>query len=94
MTRRQLNKLSMLMALNEYFTVNLAIVKTIPNLESIANTIKSLINSIQSSSEQQIINRNGVGDSKKLIKASLIADCADIARKLSAFAVINSNESY
>ena len=80
------------MALNEYFTVNLAIVKTIPNLESIANTIKSLINSIQSSSEQQIINRNGVGDSKKLIKASLIADCADIARKLSAFAAINVND--
>jgi hypothetical protein len=92
MTRRQLNKLSMLMALNEYFTVNLAIVKTIPNLESIANAIKSLINSIQSQSEQQIMNRNGVGDLKKIIKSNLISDCADIARKLSAFAAINNND--
>lgn len=92
MTRRQLNKLSMLMALNEYFIVNIAIVKTIPQLESIANAIKSLINSIQSQSEQQIINRNGVGETKKLIKAVLIGDCADIARKLSAFAAINSND--
>ena len=92
MTRRQLNKLSMLMALNEYFTINLAIVKTITNLESIATAIKSLISSIQSASEQQIINRTGVSDSKRMVKAGLIANCADIARKLSAYAAINSNE--
>ena len=92
MTRRQLNKLSMLMALNEYFTVNIAIIKSIPNLESIANAIKSLINSMQLLSEQQITNRHGVSDSKKLIKAGLVADCADIARKLSAYAAINSND--
>lgn len=80
------------MVLNEYFTVYLAIVKSIPNLEAIVNAIKSLINSIQSQSEQQIINRNGVSDSKKLIKAALVADCADIARKLSAYAAINNND--
>ena len=91
MTRRQLNKLAMLLVLNEYFASNIVLVKTVPELESITAAINSLITGIQSASEQQIINRTGASDSKRLIKAELIANCADIARKLTAYAFINGN---
>ena len=82
----------MLMALHEYFVANPAIVKTIPNLESIAETMQSLVQRIQAVSEQQIMNRNGVSNSKRLIKAGLIAGSADIARKLAACAAINNDD--
>jgi hypothetical protein len=91
MLRRQLNKLSMLMALNEYFVQNRALVQVVPDFESTVAALQSVVDRIQTASLQQSMKRNGVGSTKKLLKADLIAVCADIARKLTAYAALHND---
>lgn len=92
MKQRQSSKLSMLLAFNDYLSINESIVKTIPNLINIAQSIKSVVKDIQSASQVQMLNRNGVSDGKKQIKAQLVMVAADIARKLAAYAMISGDE--
>lgn len=92
MKQRQSSKLSMLLALNDYLSINESIVQTIPNLLSITQSIKSVVKDIQSASQVQMLNRNGVSGGKKQVKAQLVGVGADIARKLAAYAIMNGDE--
>jgi hypothetical protein len=93
MTLRQQSKIAMLMVLTEYLSQNTAIVNTIPNLAGLITQLKTLISQIQAQSEQQIINHTGVAVAKKEARINLVGVAADVARKLSAYALMDNNDN-
>jgi len=92
MTHRQLNKLTMMMALKTYLEEQGTIVESIPGMAMVVAELTSLINAIERESLQQLVIRSGIGDEKRQIKAGLVASCADTARKLAALAVTNNDQ--
>ena len=91
MTLRQLSKLSMLMVLREFLAGNPEIVKSIPNLELLAASLHALEEEISDASRQQIFHNQGAGASKRQLKANLVLQCADVSRKLTAFAALGND---
>jgi hypothetical protein len=93
MTLRQQAKLSMLMVLCEYLSQKTEIVNLIPNLSDLLIQLQSLISQIQTQSQQQSLNQTGVAITKKEARKQLVDSAADIARKLSAYALMVNNDS-
>jgi hypothetical protein len=91
MTLRQLSKLSMLMVLREFLAGNPEVVKAIPNLELLAASLYELEEAISAASRQQIFHNQGAGANKRQLKANLVLLCADVSRKLTAFAALGND---
>jgi hypothetical protein len=92
MTHRQLNKLSMLEALTAYMGEHTDIIEAIPGLATTVAEIQTLLGSVNAGSQQQIMMQGGTGDMKRQLKAGLAVQCADVASKLAACAVMHNDQ--
>ena len=81
------------MVLCDHLSKNGDIVDTIPNLSDQFIQLQSLIGQIQSQSQQQSLDQTGVAIAKKEARKHLVDVAADMARKLSAYALMANNVS-
>lgn len=81
----------MLLVLREFFTSNMEVTRTIPNLELLVQSLHVLLDEIHSASQLQIIHRQGAGANKKQLKEHLIRLSSDVSRKLAACAALSGN---
>jgi hypothetical protein len=91
MTNEQQSRLSMYLAVRDFLTPNASITTSLPNFSANTATLQSTIPLIQSTAEQQKIDKTGISDSKKQLKATLVTVAADNSRKLIAFAKFTNN---
>lgn len=91
MNAQQEIKLTMEMAVRDCINNNATITATIPGFSNFFPSFTANITQIQNISEQQGFSKKGISGNKKQLKAVLVVQAADIARKVAAFALNTNN---
>ncbi len=91
MNTGQENHLGMYLSKRDYSLQNATITANLPNYPANLTILQNTIPLIQSTAEQQKIDKKGGTSGKKQLAASLISIAADDARKLTAYAKFTNN---
>jgi len=93
MNNYQESKLSMYLAVRDFMTANSTILTALPNFAANQTALQTAITQIQANSTLQTFDKTGIAANKSLTKKTLITLAADTARKVSAFARLNNNQT-
>jgi hypothetical protein len=91
MTTEQENHFSMQLVSRDFLSQNTAITSTLPNFAGFFTAVQNGITQVQIIREQQEFNKTGIALNKAQLKASLISQSIDIARKMVAYATFVNN---
>ena len=93
MNNYQESKLSMYLAARDYMGASTAILNPLPNFQANYTVLQNTILQIQYGGEQQNFDKKGIAISKNQLKQNLVTLAADSARKLTAYAKFNNNQT-
>jgi hypothetical protein len=93
MTNYQESKLSMYLATRDFMTANSTIMTTLPNFAANQTAFQGAITQIQASSTLQVFDKTGIAANKGGAKKTLIGLAVDTARKVTAYAKLNNNQT-
>jgi hypothetical protein len=91
MNKDQENRLSMYLTFKEFQASHSSITNGLPNYLENSTLFLGTVPEIQKILEQQKLSKKGITEIKKQLKESLIAQTADYARKLGAYAKFTNN---
>ncbi len=91
MTNYQESCLNMAMVSSAYLAANSTITANLPNFSTYFTPIQSGITSIQSIREQQEFDKTGITVNKSQLKATLISQAIDVARRVIAYSTNVNN---
>jgi hypothetical protein len=93
MTNYQESKLSMYLATRDFMTANVTILTALPNFAANQTAFQGAITQIQVNSTLQVFDKTGIAANKSAAKKTLIGLAVDTARKVTAYAKLNNNQT-
>jgi len=81
----------MYMAVHDFLTNHSSITKSLPEFDSMFSGFSDTLSEIRRIREQQELDITGIGETKHQLKAKIIKQGADIARKVVAYAIVKNN---
>lgn len=91
MTSKQESRFSMFLVVRDFLNANQSITDTLPNCAGYIHDVITGIDQIQLIREQQEFDKTGITVDKTQLKASLIAQSIDVARRVVAYAAFADN---
>ena len=91
MTNKQESYLNMAMVSSAYLAANSTITANLPSFSTYFTPLQSGITTIQSIREQQEFDKTGIAVNKNQLKATLISQAIDVARRVVAYATNVNN---
>lgn len=93
MTNYQESKLSMYLVVRDFMTANGTVLTALPNFAANQTAFQGAITQIQANGALQTFDKTGIAANKGAAKRSLVTLVADAARKITAYAKLNNNQT-
>lgn len=93
MTNKQESHLNMYLSVRDFLNQNATLVGALPNFPATVTTFQNSITQIQQTAELQEIDKSGIVTNKKQLRATLVTQAVDVARRVAAYATFVNNST-